>query len=80
MRPGLPRKNWYYLFDAPESDSPIVMNAIRFCRAIDLEFGALDLAVDESAVPYIIDVNPTPGWGSETQSDILSFLREGFKT
>ena len=92
MVPGLPRKNWYYTFDhdgpCPHRQSPgyprssnqneLVGNAAKLCEAFSLEFGALDIVVDQDSCPYVIDVNPTPGWGLEKQGEILDFLRDGF--
>lgn len=79
MLPGLPRKNWYFDFGAELPDSPqhIAPNATKMCEALGLEFGALDIVVDDEDCPYVIDVNPTPGWGAEKQGAMLDFLREG---
>ena len=80
MVPGLPRENWYLNFgeECPVTHARVVRNAIKMCRNLALEFGALDIVIDQDGCPYIIDVNPTPGWGLEEQSDMLSFLRGGF--
>ena len=92
MNPGLPRRNWYYsvveetLRLHPSSSEPthyslhreLLSNATKLCITMGLEFGALDVVVDQEDRPYIIDVNPTPGWGLETHSEILDFLRDGF--
>ncbi len=80
MIPGLPRRNWYLNFgeECPRSPGSIVPNATGMCEALGLEFGTLDIVVDDKNCPYIIDLNPTPGWGSEKQGTILNFLRGGF--
>ncbi len=92
MMPGLPRKNWFFHYrnggavELAEGDGPMdsclqesVENAARLCETIGLEFGALDIVLDESSCPHIVDVNSTPGWGKETQSAMLDFLRDGFE-
>jgi hypothetical protein len=78
--PGLPRKNWYFDFgeQCPESPEAMVPNATKMCEALGLEFGTLDIVVDDDECPYIIDVNPTPGWGAERQGAMLDFLSGGF--
>ena len=80
MNPGLPRKNWYFDFgeQCPEAPEAMVPNATEMCESLGLEFGTLDIVVDENSCPYIIDANPTPGWGAEKQGAMLEFLRAGF--
>lgn len=92
MVPGLPRQNWYFTCDNKQVDlhprSPVAVksnvlhvitgNAARICERLGLEFGAMDIVVDQGDCPYIIDINPTPGWGLEEQNDMLEFLRGGF--
>ncbi|MDK2125429.1 hypothetical protein [Parachitinimonas caeni] len=39
--------------------------AIRFADAFGLDFGSLDLLIDEDNEIYIVDVNPTPYWGDD---------------
>ena len=56
----------------------IARNAAILCENIGLEFGALDFVLDKAACPYMVDVNPTPGWGFEKQDTILDFLRDGY--
>ncbi|MEJ2446217.1 MAG: hypothetical protein P8Y42_22670 [Exilibacterium sp.] len=93
MLPGLPRRNWYYSLSEmgltlqpscpahPNGSvfSSLTDNAVKICAALQLEFGAMDIVVDGVGRPYIIDINPTPGWGVEKQSGILDFLRGGFR-
>lgn len=54
-------------------------NAATMCESLQLEFGAMDIVVDQENRPYIIDINPTPGWGAEQQSEMLTFLCGGFE-
>jgi hypothetical protein len=39
--------------------------AHRLARTMRVDFGALDLAVDDDGVVYPIDINTTPAWGTE---------------
>lgn len=80
MLVGLQRTN--YLTDDTMNDfddvKGIILGAQKFCKHIGLRFGAIDIVVDDINTPYIIDVNITPGWGEEDQSEILDHLRQGF--
>ena len=80
MEPGLPRRNWCFGYgeDGPGAHRTAVLRATQMCEALRLEFGALDVVLDRDGRPYVIDVNPTPGWGKETQGEIIEFLRGGF--
>ena len=80
MVPGLPRRNWCFDFydEGPRPYRRLVADVTRLCEALGLEFGALDILIDEDRCPYIVDVNPTPGWGLESQDDVTTFLRCGF--
>jgi hypothetical protein len=82
MLPGLPRQNWHLSFggDYPTAHETLVRNATKMCERMMLEFGAMDIVIDQDGCPYIIDVNPTPGWGAEDQEGMLNFLRGGFDT
>lgn len=80
MIPGLPRKNWLFQFgdDCPDVPPDLVSNAVKVCEATGLQFGTLDIVVDDQSLSYVVDINPTPGWGAEKQDVILDHLREGF--
>ncbi|PRC94354.1 hypothetical protein [Solimicrobium silvestre] len=39
--------------------------AVTFSNAIELDFGAVDLVVDDDDVVYVVDVNLTPYWGQQ---------------
>ncbi len=43
-------------------DAPVnlVRDLIGFCRAFSMDFGAVDIMVNDAAEPFIIDVNSTP--------------------
>lgn len=79
MSPGLPRKNWLLRRDTNSDGFCKTISSMswQFCDRIGLEFGALDIVFDDSLNPYIIDVNPTPGWGDEKQTGVLEHLRKG---
>jgi len=79
MEPGLPRKNWYFEFRKCINHiyQELIDNASTLLEAMGLQFGAIDIVMDDKGRAYIIDVNPTPGWGTEKQDQILSFLSMG---
>jgi hypothetical protein len=52
--------------------------AMSFARGAGLDFGALDLVLDDGGQAFVVDVNPTPYWGSEIHEELLDHLREGF--
>ncbi|MFT4927139.1 MAG: hypothetical protein ACI8WB_003245 [Phenylobacterium sp.] len=81
MRPGLPRKNWYFAFDQCKHHAyqALINDASLMFNAIKMNFGAIDIVMDDEDNGYIIDINPTPGWGSENQSKVLDFLRHGIE-
>ncbi|MEM7428896.1 MAG: hypothetical protein AAF441_22645 [Pseudomonadota bacterium] len=80
MVPGLPRRNWFFEFGEEPADAPLdaLRNATRFVEALDVGYGAIDIAPDDAGVPHIIDLNLTPGWGLERQGEILDHLRVGY--
>ena len=79
MLPGSVRKNWYLQFKHCKNHihQALIDSASVLMEKMDLGFGAVDIVVDDYNQGYIIDVNPTPGWGSEQQDEILTFLRKG---
>lgn len=42
-----------------------------------VDFGTLDFVVDEAGVHYAVDLNLCPGWGAESQPDMLTHLAGG---
>ncbi|MGR0188386.1 hypothetical protein [Azospirillum aestuarii] len=81
MRTDIPRTNFLVVdkeIDIGEPYRTILDNSMRFRRAIALDYGALDIVLDDDDTPYIIDVNPTPGWGAENQPSMIEHLRAGF--
>jgi hypothetical protein len=79
MEPGLPRKNWYFEFRKCTNHiyQELIDNASTLLDEMGMKFGAVDIVMDDKGRAYIIDVNPTPGWGGENQGKILRFLRSG---
>lgn len=49
----------------------------RFCKDIGLDFGAIDVAVDDEARCHIIDANATPYWNRPDLEEIVRFLAAG---
>lgn len=53
--------------------------AVVYAETLGLDFGSIDFVVDDGGVPYVIDVNLTPYWGSTPgDGDMLRHLRQGF--
>jgi len=48
--------------------------AYRIAQAMRVDFAALDLAMDEDAVNYPIDVNTTPSWGRDHNPRLIDEL------
>jgi len=47
----------------------------RLAREMHLEYGALDLMVDDTGLIYPVDVNVTTWWGPDENRDLIEFLR-----
>jgi len=82
MVPGLPRQNWFFDYgkESAHCYQTLIDKATTLCDHMGLNYGALDMVMDEADQGYIIDVNPTPGWGAEKQGEMLTFLRTGIET
>ena len=66
---------------APDEISKRIMTDLhRFCRAFELQLGAVDILMDDLGVPYIVDINPT-AWGAENcdRSGFLKHLSMGLR-
>lgn len=79
MTAGIQRLN--YLCDTRSSSWPdsvpremrhLVLSARAAMR---LDFGTIDVVQDNRGACYVVDVNTTPYWGAESQSDIIEHLR-----
>lgn len=58
----------------------IMIDLARFCGAFGLDFGAIDVLIDDDGIPYISDVNPTPWGGPNLQRPgLVAHLTEGFR-
>lgn len=60
--------------------SPLpVADAVAALRSeLKLDFGAVDVVMDDKKRCFIVDVNPTPFWGSENQPEIVQHLTKAF--
>lgn len=54
------------------------LNSVRFADDFGLDYGAIDLVLDDQDTPYIIDVNPTPSGIWDLQPEVKQYLRAGF--
>jgi hypothetical protein len=58
--------------------SEAFMSAVVCSEAYGLDYGCIDLVVDERGVPFVVDVNATPHWGTTDGPDeMLRHLRRG---
>lgn len=76
--PGLPREN-HLLVRGNAHDGvaePLRVLLERFTHALSLDYGTLDVVVDDAGAFHLVDVNTTPYWGrAESQSALLDHLR-----
>jgi hypothetical protein len=77
MGAGVARSNYAIVPGAglPDVVSNAAAAVTAVAREMALDFGTIDVALDEEDRPYVIDVNTTPYWGGETQEDIIAHLR-----
>jgi glutathione synthase/RimK-type ligase-like ATP-grasp enzyme len=79
---GLPRRNFLFsrraTLEGPRSRLPaeLLHSVSVFQKALRLDYGAIDLVMDDSGHVYIVDVNPTPFWGTENQPEVTAHLSE----
>lgn len=75
MEGELERRNFLFHDFAGEGVSPGMLETARaFVAGFRLDFGALDLVEDDDGRAYVVDVNQTPYWGSESQAGMLEHL------
>jgi hypothetical protein len=86
---GAPRQLLYFSHwlpaDQSSSEKPLnvrvpslIVPTIRsFCAEIGMDFGTLDLAMDDDGNCFVIDANATPHWGGLGSDEMLSFLKAG---
>jgi len=87
MPEGIPREDFFFsltggdpvLVEADGDDTPLELarEVAHFCRTLRLDYGALDVVLDDEGRHYIVDVNNTPVWGDTGHLDIVEFLAAG---
>jgi hypothetical protein len=80
MLVGLPRSDWCLDAEDIQLAEPLtrlVRNCEMLRRAMGLDFGTMDVMMDDDDVAYVVDVNATPSWGDESQPHIIDHLRPG---
>src|SRR5262249_47617768 len=65
------------LIDTPTME--VFMSTVACADLFPLDFGAIDFVIDGSGVPYIIDINSTPFWGTTGDAPMLEHLRRGLE-
>jgi len=81
MLTGLPRSDWCLGENdpaLPEALKRLMRNCELLRHAMGLDFGTMDVMMDDAGTAYIVDVNATPAWGDESQPHIIEHLRRGF--
>jgi hypothetical protein len=84
---GIPRRQFYFEDGAPvDAPSPAysldvlqvppaLVELIRvFCSEMRMDFGAIDVVMDDDGRCYVIDANTTPYWGRPDLREIVNFL------
>ncbi len=88
---GIPRQDFYFNGEVPASAAPqtydlssycdegeVTVNVPslrQFCRCIGLDFGAIDIVVDNERRWHIVDANATPFWNRpDLDPSIVQFL------
>ncbi len=89
MRGAIPRTAWFIDADRAavlQGPLPAPMHVFdtvaRFRSAFPLDFGAIDLMLDDEGTGYVIDVNPTPYWGGGSHpvlAPVMTFLASGLQ-
>jgi hypothetical protein len=87
---GVPRQDFYFKGDRAAPDPAQVYDLSdacnradidanlpalrRFCRRIGLDFGAIDVVVDDHGQWYVVDANATPFWNRSDLEHLVQFL------
>ncbi len=86
MPEGIGRRNWFFRLSSlnresaqsvPSAIRGLSNQILRFLRATRIDFGTLDIVMDDHGKYYFIDLNTTPFWGATREPRMLSFLRDG---
>ncbi|MFC1760901.1 hypothetical protein ACFL6U_02345 [Planctomycetota bacterium] len=54
--------NGWNVQEGDGSADPVLEQLVRFAAEVQLDFGTIDVMVDNAGVPYIIDLNSTPAY------------------
>ena len=57
----------------------LLTDVIYLCKAMHLDFAAVDVVKSDENEYYIIDVNLTPNWSRDDYPELLNFLAEGLR-
>lgn len=70
-------ETWVRASDYPEH---IVHDGLKLLDHLSIEYGTLDIAMDDAGKCYIIDVNSTPTIPNKPQPDVVEHLGRAFRT
>jgi len=59
----------------PGLPADLISSVRRFCKHVSLEFGTIDMVMDDAGTVFIVDVNTTPFWDRTNADFIPDFLR-----
>lgn len=84
MPVGIPRESFYFAADltpvegaAPAEVARVAVHANRFAEAAHMDYGALDVVIDDEGGLFVIDANGTPHWGAGGHPKLLAYLADG---
>jgi hypothetical protein len=61
----------------PDDLRQATIDFVQFTRYAGMQYGCLDILRDTTGLFYVIDMNTTPTWGSETEVRIIAHLSAG---
>lgn len=73
-------RTWNSRFDAPSSLSDpvadeVLAEAIRASVALDMDFGTMDVVLNDLNEPFVVDVNTTPWFPGWVKTDFPDYIR-----
>ena len=63
----------------PEPLLGALRGAVKMADAMSLDFGCIDVVMDDDDRSYVVDINCTPFWGRHEHPEFFAHLRSGFE-